>query len=214
MQIFHVAVLLALQHVVLAGGCFWGMQAVFQELRGVTKVVAGYSGGSAADAHYDIVSTGRTGHAESVDVTYDPARISFPQLLQVYFRVAHDPTQLNRQGPDEGTQYRSEIFYTTDEQRDQAGRYIAQLQHDRVFNAPIVTVIAPLKAFYAAEGYHQDFVANNPWNPYVMINDKPKLANLRREFPQLLRNQQHAYVRQSGGAAGSKNARRALVPLR
>lgn len=214
MQIFHLAVLLALQHVVLAGGCFWGMQAVFEELRGVTKVVAGYSGGSAADAHYDIVSTGRTGHAESVDVTYDPERISFPQLLQVYFRVAHDPTQLNRQGPDEGTQYRSEIFYSTDQQRDQARAYIEQLQHDRVFNAPIVTAVAPLRAFYPAEAYHQDFVANNPWNPYVLINDKPKLANLRREFPQLLRNQQHAHVRQSGGAAGGQNARRAVVSLR
>lgn len=214
MQIFHLAVLLALQHVVLAGGCFWGMQAVFEELRGVTKVVAGYSGGSAADAHYDIVSTGRTGHAESVDVTYDPERISFPQLLQVYFRVAHDPTQLNRQGPDEGTQYRSEIFYTTDQQRDEARRYVDELQRERVFNAPIVTVIAPFKAFYPAEAYHQDFVANNPWNPYVLINDKPKLTNLRREFPQLLRSQQHAYVRQSGGAAGGKNARRTVVSLR
>jgi peptide-methionine (S)-S-oxide reductase len=214
MQIFHLAVLLALQHVVLAGGCFWGMQAVFEELRGVTKVVAGYSGGTAADAHYDNVSTGRTGHAESVDITYDPARISFDQLLQVYFRVAHDPTQLNRQGPDEGTQYRSAIFYTTDEQRDRARQYIAQLQHDRVFSAPIVTVVTPFKAFYPAEDYHQDFVAHNPWNPYVLINDKPKLANLRREFPQLLRSQQHAHVRQSDGAAGGQNARRAVVSLR
>ncbi len=184
----HIAVFLALQHVVLAGGCFWGMQAVFKDLRGVTNAVAGYSGGSAATAHYETVSTGTTGHAESVDVTYDPSKISFRQLMQVYFLVAHDPTELNRQGPDEGTQYRSEIFYTTNEQKLAAQQYIAQLERDHAYNAPIVTKLAPFAAFYPAEDYHQDFVAHNPYDPYVMINDKPKLANLRRQFPQLLRN--------------------------
>ncbi len=183
----HVAIFLALQHVVLAGGCFWGMQAVFEQLRGTTSVVAGYAGGKAATAHYDMVSTGQTGHAESVDVTYDPSQLSFGRILQVYFLVAHDPTELNRQGPDEGTQYRSEIFYTTSEQKAQAQAYIAQLQRDGTFRAPIVTTLAPLHGFYRAEEYHQDFVAHNPFDPYVLINDKPKLAQLRREFPQLLK---------------------------
>lgn len=178
---------LALQQAVLAGGCFWGMQAVFEPLHGVTKVVAGYSGGAASTAHYDDVSTGTTGHAESVDITYDPAQISFKQLLEVYFLVAHDPTELNRQGPDDGTQYRSEIFYTTPQQRDEAQSYIAELTRAHTFRAPIVTKLAPFQAFYAAEDYHQDFVAHNPWNPYVMINDKPKIAHLRREFPALLK---------------------------
>lgn len=175
------------ERVVLAGGCFWGMQAVFEELRGVSSVVAGYAGGSAANAHYDIVSTGQTGHAESVEITYDPAKISFKQLLDVYFLVAHDPTQLNRQGPDEGTQYRSEIFTTTAQQREQAQRYIAALTAARTYSAPIVTKIAPLQAFYRAEDYHQDFVAHNPDNPYVVINDKPKLARLKERFPQLIK---------------------------
>ena len=180
------AVILAAR-VVLAGGCFWGIQAVFEPLRGVEKVVAGYSGGSAANAHYDLVSTGTTGHAESVQITYDPKIVSFEQLLEVYFTVAHDPTQLDRQGPDEGTQYRSEIYYTTTAQRDEAQRYIAQLTARHVFSAPIVTKLAPLQAFYPAEEYHQDYVARNPWNPYVVINDKPKLAQLRAEFPTLLK---------------------------
>jgi peptide-methionine (S)-S-oxide reductase len=187
MQVLIGAILLALQHVVLAGGCFWGMQAVFEQVRGVTKVVAGYSGGSAATAHYDNVSTGTTGHAESVDISYDPSKISFQQLLQVYFLVAHDPTQLNRQGPDDGTQYRSEIFYTSNDQKTQAQQYISKLERDRVYNAPIVTKIAPLQAFYPAEQYHQDFVAHNPFNPYVLINDKPKIGNLRRQFPSLVK---------------------------
>jgi peptide-methionine (S)-S-oxide reductase len=204
---------MALQHVVLAGGCFWGMQAVFEQLRGVTKVVAGYSGGSASTAHYETVSTGTTGHAESVDVTYDPKQISFQQLLQVYFRVAHDPTQLNRQGPDEGPQYRSEIFYTDESQRSQAQQFIAQLERDRAYNAPIVTKLAPFQAFYPAEAYHQDFVAHNPWNPYVLFNDKPKLAALRREFPQLLRTEHHADLRETGHAARSEDAGRAVVRL-
>ncbi|HEY9181076.1 MAG TPA: peptide-methionine (S)-S-oxide reductase MsrA [Candidatus Baltobacteraceae bacterium] len=175
------------QRVVLAGGCFWGMQAVFEDVRGVTRAAAGYAGGSAATAHYDIVSTGETGHAESVEITYDPSRITFNQLLDVYFLVAHDPTQLDRQGPDEGTQYRSEIFYTTPEQRAAAQAYIARLQQRRVYRAPIVTTIAPLQTFYRAEQYHQDYVAHNPDNPYVVINDKPKLAHLRERFPQLVK---------------------------
>jgi peptide-methionine (S)-S-oxide reductase len=176
-----------LQRVVLAGGCFWGMQAVFEPLRGVNRAIAGYSGGSALTAHYEIVSTGMTGHAESVEVTYDPAQISFKQLLDVYFLVAHDPTELNRQGPDDGTQYRSEIFFTTTAQRDEAGAYIKHLTSAKVYSAPLVTKIEPLRAFYAAEGYHQDYVAHNPDNPYVVYNDKPKLTALRHRFPQLLR---------------------------
>ena len=172
----------------LAGGCFWGMQAVFEPLKGVSKAVAGYSGGSALTAHYEIVSTGMTGHAESVEVTYDPAQISFKQLLDVYFLVAHDPTEFNRQGPDEGSQYRSEIFFTTTTQRDEANAYIKQLASAKVYSAPIVTKLEPLRAFYAAEGYHQDYVAHNPDSPYVVYNDKPKLAALRHRFPQLLRN--------------------------
>lgn len=177
-----------LQHVVLAGGCFWGMQAVFEPLKGVTKVVAGYSGGNALTAHYEIVSTGMTGHAESVEITYDPSKISFKQLLDVYFLVAHDPTELNRQGPDEGTQYRSEIFYTTKTQREEAQAYIKQLASAKTYPAPIVTKVEPLRAFYAAEAYHQDFMAHNPDNPYIIYNDKPKLVALRHRFPQLLRN--------------------------
>lgn len=173
--------------VVLAGGCFWGMQAVFEQLRGVTSVVAGYSGGSKNTAHYDLVSTGTTGHAESVEITYDPTRIAFKDILDVYFLVAHDPTQLDRQGPDDGTQYRSEIFYTSAAQRAAAQQYIAQLQHSHVYSAPIVTKLAPLSGFYPAEQYHQDFVAHNPDNPYVVINDKPKLAQLRERFGRLLR---------------------------
>jgi len=177
-----------LQHVVLAGGCFWGMQAVFEPLKGVTKVVAGYSGGNALTAHYDIVSTGMTGHAESVEVTYDPSQISFKQLLDVYFLVAHDPTELNRQGPDDGSQYRSEIFYATSAQRDEAQSYIKHLTSAKVYAGAIVTKLEPLRAFYAAEAYHQDFMAHNPDNPYIIYNDKPKLAALRHRFPQLLRN--------------------------
>jgi peptide-methionine (S)-S-oxide reductase len=164
------------------------MQAVFEQLRGVTSVVAGYSGGSKDTAHYDIVETGNTGHAESVEITYDPSRISFKQILDVYFLVAHDPTELNRQGPDEGTQYRSEIFYTTAAQRAASEQYIAQMQRAHTYSAPVVTKIAALSGFYPAEQYHQDFVAHNPDNPYVVFNDKPKLANLRQRFPSLVRN--------------------------
>jgi peptide-methionine (S)-S-oxide reductase len=175
------------QRVVLAGGCFWGMQLVFESLRGVDRAVAGYAGGQAATAQYETVSTGATGHAESVEVTYDPARITFKQLLDVYFLVAHDPTELNRQGPDEGTQYRSEIFYTTDDQRAEALRYIAHLQTQGVYSSKIVTIVAPLHGFYAAEQYHQDYAVHNPQNPYIVINDLPKLQKLRREFPQLVK---------------------------
>jgi peptide-methionine (S)-S-oxide reductase len=172
--------------VVLAGGCFWGMQAVFESLRGVKTAVAGYSGGNAATAHYEIVSTGMTGHAESVEVTYDPSKISFKQLLDVYFLVAHDPTELNRQGPDEGTQYRSEIYYTTDAQRSQASAYISALDRKKVYSDPIVTKLEPLQRFYAAESYHQDFLVHNPDNEYIVINDLPKLRKLKEQYPQLV----------------------------
>ncbi|MGB8519961.1 MAG: peptide-methionine (S)-S-oxide reductase MsrA [Candidatus Tumulicola sp.] len=175
------------ERVVLAGGCFWGMQLVFQSVKGVRSAVAGYAGGNAATAHYEIVSTGTTGHAESVDITYDPSVVSFKQLLDVYFRVAHDPTELNRQGPDDGTQYRSEIFYTTGEQRSEALAAIAKLEHDRVFSSPIVTVVAPLHGFYAAEAYHQDFAVHNPNNPYIAANDVPKLQHLRAKYPTLVK---------------------------
>jgi peptide-methionine (S)-S-oxide reductase len=176
------------ERVVLAGGCFWGMQLVFESLRGVDRAVAGYAGGQAATAQYETVSSGTTGHAESVEVTYDPARISFKQLLDVYFLVAHDPTQLNRQGPDDGSQYRSEIFYTTSEQKAEALRYIARLQAQDVYSSKIVTIVAPLHGFYSAEAYHQDFAVHNPQNPYIVINDLPKLQKLRREYPQLVKS--------------------------
>jgi peptide-methionine (S)-S-oxide reductase len=174
------------EHVVLAGGCFWGMQAVFESVRGVTHVVAGFSGGAAYTAHYELVSTGTTGHAESVDVTYDPSKVSFEQLLDVYFLVAHDPTELNYQGPDEGTQYRSEIYYTTEQQRDEAQRYIASLEKRKVYASPIVTKLAPLAGFYPAENYHQDYLVHNPDNPYIVYNDIPKLRALRAKFPNLV----------------------------
>jgi len=171
--------------IVFAGGCFWGVEAVFDAVKGVTEAVSGYAGGSKANAHYEIVSTGTTGHAESVQVTYDPSQISFGQLLKVYFEVAHDPTELNRQGPDHGTQYRSEIFYTSEEQKRVAEAYIRQLNAANAFPRPIVTKVAPLQAFYRAEDYHQHFVARNPHQPYVAQNDLPKLAKLRQELPEL-----------------------------
>ena len=176
----------ATEHVVLAGGCFWGMQAVFESVRGVTHVVAGFSGGAAYTAHYELVSTGTTGHAESVDVTYDPSKVSFEQLLEVYFLVAHDPTELNYQGPDEGSQYRSEIYYTTAQQRDEAQRYIASLEKRKVYPAAIVTKLAPLSGFYPAEDYHQDYLVHNPDSPYIVYNDLPKLRALRTKFPALV----------------------------
>jgi peptide-methionine (S)-S-oxide reductase len=173
--------------VVLAGGCFWGMQLVFEELKGVNRVVAGYAGGEAGTAQYETVSTGTTGHAESVEITFDPAKISFKTLLGVYFKVAHDPTQLNRQGPDDGSQYRSEIFYTNASQRAQAEATIAALTQARAYPAKIVTIVAPLRGFYPAEAYHQDFAIHNPQNPYIVFNDLPKLKRLRAEFPNLIK---------------------------
>jgi peptide-methionine (S)-S-oxide reductase len=173
--------------VVLAGGCFWGVEAVFDAIKGVSNAVSGYAGGSKLTAHYEIVSTGQTGHAESVQITFDPSQVSFGQLLKVYFSVVHDPTELNRQGPDEGTQYRSEIFYTSDEQKRVAEAYIQQLNGAKAFRKPIVTKVAPLQAFYPAEDYHQHFVAKNPHQGYVAYNDIPKLAKLREEFPELLK---------------------------
>ncbi len=173
------------QTVVLAGGCFWGVEAVFEHVKGVTDVRSGYSGGSAATANYEMVSAGKTGHAESVRITYDPFRVTYGQLLKVFFSVAHDPTELNRQGPDSGTQYRSAIFYSNEEQKRIAQAYIGQLNEAKVFARPIVTQVAPLQSFHEAEGYHQDYLANHPNEPYIVINDLPKLENLRKQFPGL-----------------------------
>jgi peptide-methionine (S)-S-oxide reductase len=173
------------QTVVVAGGCFWGIQAVFQHVKGVKKAISGYAGGNSNTAEYEVVSMGNTGHAESVEVTYDPSKVSFGELLQVFFSVALDPTQLNRQGPDEGTQYRSVIFYTNDEQKKVADAYIAQLDAAKIFPQKIVTQVVPLKAFYRAEAYHQNYFDNNPTSPYIMFNDAPKVANLKKEFPEL-----------------------------
>jgi peptide-methionine (S)-S-oxide reductase len=170
---------------VVAGGCFWGIQAVFQHVKGVISATSGYSGGAASTAEYELVSNGDTGHAESVKITYDPSQITYGQLLRVFFSVAHDPTQLNRQGPDTGTQYRSSIFYASDEQRRIAEAYIAQLDKAKVFPRPIVTQVVPLKAFYPAEAYHQDYFAHHPNSPYIVYNDAPKVANLRQQFPEL-----------------------------
>lgn len=169
--------------VVLAGGCFWGQQAVFEHVKGVTKVVAGYSGGAANTANYPMVTTETTGHAESVEITFDPKIVSFGRLLQIYFSVAHDPTELNFQGPDEGTSYRSEIFFTSPAEEKTARAYIAQLDAAHIFAKPIVTKIEPLKGFYAAEGYHQDYLIHNLTQPYIVINDLPKLAALKRVWP-------------------------------
>jgi peptide-methionine (S)-S-oxide reductase len=173
------------QTVVLAGGCFWGIQAVFQHVKGVVSATSGYSGGSSLTAQYQIVSTGETGHAESVKIVYDPSQVTYGELLRVFFSVAHDPTELNRQGPDEGTQYRSSIFYSTDEQKHITEAYIAQLDKAKVFSRPIVTQVVPLKAFYEAEGYHQNYATNHPDNLYIRYNDAPKVAHLRQQFPDL-----------------------------
>jgi peptide-methionine (S)-S-oxide reductase len=170
---------------VFAGGCFWGTQAVFERVKGVIQTAAGYSGGSADTATYRQVITETTGHAESVEVVYDPARITYGQLLRIFFSVAHDPTQLNRQGPDVGTSYRSAIFYANDEQKRIATAYIAQLNAARVFPGPIVTEVTPLKAFYRAEDYHQDFALKNPGNAYIQICDVPKIDALKAQFPEL-----------------------------
>lgn len=173
------------QAAVFAGGCFWGVQAVFQHVKGVISATSGYSGGSAKTAEYEIVSTGETGHAESVQVTYDPSQITYGQLLRIFFSVAHDPTELNRQGPDEGTQYRSVIFYSGDEQKRVAESYIAQLGAAKAFSRPIVTQVLTLKAFYPAESYHQNYAALHPDNPYIAFNDAPKVVHLRQQFPSL-----------------------------
>ena len=170
---------------VVAGGCFWGIQAVYQHVRGVKTAVSGYAGGVASGAHYEVVGTGTTGHAESVEVTYDPSRVTYGQLLRVFFSVAHDPTTLNRQGPDHGTQYRSAIFFTNTEQENIARAYIAQLDKAHVFHDAIVTQLTKLPAFYAAEDYHQDYATRHPTDPYIVINDAPKVANLRKFFPDL-----------------------------
>jgi len=175
------------QTAVLAGGCFWGVEAVFEHVKGVTNVKSGYSGGSADMAQYEKVSTGKTGHAESVQITYDPSQISYGQLLKVFFAVAHDPTELNRQGPDTGTQYRSAIFYSNEEQKRIAQAYIEQLNKARVFNAPIVTQVGQLESFHEAESYHQDYLAHHPDEPYIVINDLPKVENLRKQLPDLYR---------------------------
>ena len=170
---------------VVAGGCFWGIQAVFQHVKGVVSATSGYSGGTAKNPDYETVSSGETGHAESVQIVYDPSQVTYGELLRVFFSVALDPTEVNRQGPDEGTQYRSVIFYGNDEQKHIAEAYITQLNSAKVFRKSIATQVVPLKAFYEAEGYHQNYATLHPDNPYIVYNDAPKVANLRREFPEL-----------------------------
>jgi peptide-methionine (S)-S-oxide reductase len=171
------------QTAVLAGGCFWGVQGVYQHVRGVQKVLSGYSGGAKATAEYEVVSRGGTGHAESVEIRFDPKELSYGEILQIYFSVTHDPTQLDRQGPDTGTQYRSNIFYVDESQKRIAQAYIAQLEKAKAFGRAVVTRVDPLSAFYPAEGYHQDFLIKNPTYPYIVINDLPKIENLKKMFP-------------------------------
>jgi peptide-methionine (S)-S-oxide reductase len=173
----------ALQTAVLSGGCFWGVQGVYEHVKGVQKVVSGYAGGDRSTAQYETVGTGTTGHAESVQISFYPAKVSYGELLRIFFSVAHDPTQLNRQGPDSGTQYRSAIVYSDDTQKNIANAYIAQLSQAGTFHRPIVTKVDRLKGFYPAEGYHQDYLALNPSNPYIAYNDLPKIENLKRLFP-------------------------------
>jgi len=173
---------------VFAGGCFWGIEAVFEHIRGVQSAISGYAGGTTKSPSYEDVSSGSTGHAESVEVIFDPSQVSYGQLLQVFFSVAHDPTQLNRQGPDHGTQYRSAIFYRNAEQQRVAAAYIEQLRRAKTFRSPIVTQLAPLTAFYEAEGYHQDYMLHHPDQPYIVYNDAPKVANLKTRFPALYRD--------------------------
>src|ERR1700751_6218141 len=173
------------QTAVFAGGCFWGVQAVFQHVKGVVKATSGSSGGAAKTAEYELVSTGETGHAESVKITYDPSQITYGELLRIFFSVVHDPTQLKRQGPDEGTQYRSAIFYDNDEQKRIAESYIAQLNDAKIFRRKIVTQVVALNAFYPAEDYHQDYATRHPDQPYIVLNDAPKVAHLRQQFPDL-----------------------------
>jgi peptide-methionine (S)-S-oxide reductase len=176
-----------LQTLVVAGGCFWGIEGVYEHIKGVTEAVSGYAGGSKSSADYETVSTGTTGHAESVRITYDPTKVSLEKLLQVFFSVAHDPTQLNRQGPDVGPQYRSAIFFSDEEQAKAAHAYIDQLTKSKTFPRPIVTQVVKLEGFYPAEDYHQNFMEKNPTYPYIVYNDAPKVANLKREFPDLYR---------------------------
>jgi peptide-methionine (S)-S-oxide reductase len=176
------------QTAVLSGGCFWGVQGVFEHLVGVRKVISGYAGGERNTASYETVSTGETGHAESVQITYDPSKVSYGEILQVFFSVAHDPTELNRQGPDTGPQYRSSIFYANDTQKKVAEAYIAQLGKSGAFHDKIVTRVDPLKGFYPAEGYHQDYLLHNPTNPYIAINDLPKIRNFQHVLPTLYRD--------------------------
>lgn len=173
------------QIAVFAGGCFWGVEAVFEHVKGVTEVTSGYTGGAAQTANYEAVSEGDTGHAEAVRITYDSSQISYEQLLKIFFSVAHDPTELNRQGPDTGTQYRSAIFYTDENQERIARTYIAQLDQAKVFKRPIVTQVVALDSYYKAEAYHQDYLAHHPNERYIVINDQPKVANLRNQFPEL-----------------------------
>ena len=175
------------QVAVFAGGCFWGVEAVFEHVTGVIRVTSGYAGGSVASPSYDAVSSGETGHAESVEIVFDPTQISYGKLMQIFFSVAHDPTQLNRQGPDEGTQYRSAIYYVTETQKREAQSYVAQLTSAKTFSRPIVTELAPLRTFYPAEAYHQDFAEKHPMHPYIVINDRPKVVQLKRQFPELYR---------------------------
>ena len=176
------------QTAVFAGGCFWGLEAVFEHIKGVSDVTSGYSGGDANTADYEIVSDGDSGHAESVKITFDSTKVSYEQLLKVFFAVAHDPTELNRQGPDTGTQYRSAIFYANDEQKQSAEKFIAKLTADKVFPRPVVTQIVPLKDFYNAEDYHQDYLAHHPNERYIVINDQPKVENLQKQFPDLYKS--------------------------
>jgi len=180
---------------VVAGGCFWGVQAVFQHVKGVTAATSGYAGGTAKTARYDIVSSGSTGHAESVRVAFDRSQVTLGQLLKIFFAVAHDPTELNRQGPDEGTQYRSVIFFANDAQKNIAAAYVAQLNDAGIFKRRIVTQVVPLDGFFAAESYHQDYFAKNPFEPYIVINDRPKVENLKKFFPAV-------YVQKAAPAVG------------
>jgi len=195
-----------LQTAVLAGGCFWGVEAVFEHVKGVTNVVSGYAGGKAVDPSYEAVSSGETGHAESVRIVFDPRQVSYAQLLKVYFSVAHDPTQLNRQGPDTGTQYRSAIFYTSPEQQRTAAAYIAQMRQAGTFGkAPIVTELQPLAKFWPAEAYHQDFARLNPTHPYIVFHDAPKVARLKSRYPGMYRAQWTAQL--AGAPAKAANVR-------
>jgi len=178
-----------LQTIVLAGGCFWGIEAVFEHIKGVTDAVSGYAGGTKEQADYETVTTGTTGHAESVKVTFDPTKVSLEKLLQVFFSVAHDPTQLNRQGPDVGPQYRSAIFFADEEQARVARAYIDQLTKAKVYSRPIVTQVVKLQGFYPAEEYHQNFAERNPTYPYIVYNDAPKVVNLKKQFPELYRQE-------------------------